>query len=307
MDKLRELQLNLLELLKEFQTICRENDLSYFPIDGTLLGLIRHKGFIPWDDDVDIGMPRNDFEALVAILMDRLPDKMHYRYYKVMDDKAKDIQYGIRLYSNKAQVKSNFYGHEEIEDINIDIFPIDGMPDGKLRYEIHKAKLLIIKAITKLSQITYVRTFMKRPLLERILIQSGRIFRLDKVLNTKKWYARLDCQMKKYPYDMAKIVGVFWSDYRFHEMVPRICYEPAKMCEFEDIEMPCPAKPELILQQLYGEWQKPPKEGAKQKHPIEIYNSTWSIWGGVIHSLGFSTSFLPKAWWRLRFNGRATA
>ncbi len=280
MNDLRDLQLELLEVIKQFQTICERNELSYFPIDGTLLGLVRHQGFIPWDDDVDIGMPRNDFEKLAVILENNLPKEMHYRYYKEMDFNAKDIQYGIRLYSKKAQVKANFYGHEEIEDVNIDIFPIDGMPDGRLRYKIYQFELLVLKAITKLSQITSIRTFVKRPPVERLLIQMGKILRLDKVLNTKKWYARLDRALQKYPYETAKVVGVFWSDYRFNEMVPKTCYEPAHMQKFEDVEMPCPANPQQILQQLYGDWQHPPKEGPKQKHPITIYHPSVKSGGG---------------------------
>lgn len=280
MDTLRELQLGLLDVLKAFQNICKENELAFFPIDGTLLGMVRHGGFIPWDDDVDIGMPRSDFEKLAKLLAESLPDGMHYRYYKVMDDNAKDIQYGIRLYSNKVQTKTNFYGQEEIEDINIDIFPIDGMPNGKFSYKLHKAKLLATKAITKLSQVSNIRTFMKRPPLESFLIQAGKIVRLDKLLNTKKWYGRMDRLLQKYPYDTAEVVGVFWSDYRFNEMVPKECYEPAEMQTFEDIEMPCPADPKRILHQLYGDWQHPPKEGAKQKHPIELYKPSANTGGG---------------------------
>ena len=271
MDDLRKLQMELLDVLKEFQAICQTNNLSYFPIDGTLLGLVRHEGFIPWDDDIDIGMPRKDFERMTKVLSCKLPKEMYYRYYKIMDSHAKDMQYGVRLYSKKAQIKTNFYNKEEIEDINIDIFPIDGMPDGKVRYWLYQKELLIVKAITKLSQINYIRTFVKRSPLEKFLIKFGKTIRLDKVLDTKKWYSRLDRLLQKYPYESAKIVGVFWSDYRFNEMVPKICYEPAQMRKFEDTEMPCPANPEQILQQLYGDWQHPPKDGAKQKHPVSIY------------------------------------
>ncbi len=280
MDNLRELHAELLDVLKQYQMICKKNALRYFPIDGTLLGLVRHAGFIPWDDDIDIGMPRKDFEKLAGILEGGLPQGMYSRYYKTMDSKAKDIQYGIRLYSRKAQLKTNFYDREEIEDINIDIFPIDGVPEGKIRYKLYKAQLLAIKAITKLSQVSNIRTFMKRPPLEDALIRIGKALHLDRILNTKKWYGRLDRTLQKYPYETAKVVGVFWSDYRFNEMVPKACYEPAQMLAFEDTEMPCPANPQKILQQLYGDWQHPPKEGAKQKHPITLYRSSENSRGG---------------------------
>lgn len=67
MQSLRDLQLKELEILKAFLEICKKNNLRYFMLGGTFLGAIRHKGFIPWDDDIDIGMPRSDYENLFCL------------------------------------------------------------------------------------------------------------------------------------------------------------------------------------------------------------------------------------------------
>lgn len=67
---LRKLQLAELNIIKLFMEICRKENLRYFMIGGTMLGAIRHKGFIPWDDDVDIGMPREDYDRLFELLKD---------------------------------------------------------------------------------------------------------------------------------------------------------------------------------------------------------------------------------------------
>lgn len=270
MDKLRELQLSILQVLYVFKDICDKYGLRYFPADGTLLGVVRHQGFIPWDDDVDISMPRNDFEKLPEVLNKELPDDMYYKYFKHMDDNAKNIQYGIRIYSSKVQTKTCFYGEEIIEDVNIDVFPLDGMPKSRLINKIHQLELLTIKAITKLSQIDNVRTFMKRSLFDATVIKFGKIIRLDKILNTKRWYYRLDNALKRYSYDNSDLVCIFWSDYRFNEMVPKSWYEPSMTKKFEETYLPCPVKAEQILERLYGDWKNPPPEGPKQKHPIEL-------------------------------------
>lgn len=269
-QKLRKLQLCILQVLYKYVEICEKNHLRYFPEDGTLLGLVRHGAFIPWDDDVDMVMPRYDFERLPAILDKELPNGMYYSYFKKADKNDKNILYGIRIFSSAAKVKTCFYNEEMIEDVNIDIFPLDGMPEGKLKNKIHQLRLLTIKAILKLSQIKNVRTFVKRPLFDTIVIRVGQVIRLDRMLNTKKWYDRLDRTLKKYDYESSNLVCQFWSDYRFKEMVPKSYYEPSILKKFEEINLPCPAKAELILEQIYGDWRKPPKEGKKQKHPIEL-------------------------------------
>lgn len=71
MDKLRKLQLVEIDLLKEFIGICKENNLRYYMLGGTLLGAVRHKGFIPWDDDIDVGMPRKDYKKFLQIVKEK--------------------------------------------------------------------------------------------------------------------------------------------------------------------------------------------------------------------------------------------
>ena len=81
-NELRRLQLVELDILKEFLRICDKYHLRYYALGGTLLGAVRHKGFIPWDDDVDIGMPRPDFCRFEQVIEKELPDYFHYLSYK---------------------------------------------------------------------------------------------------------------------------------------------------------------------------------------------------------------------------------
>ena len=74
MNKVREIQLGELSLLKSFIAICSKYNLRYYALGGTLLGAVRHKGFIPWDDDMDLGMPRKDYETFLFICNKELPE-----------------------------------------------------------------------------------------------------------------------------------------------------------------------------------------------------------------------------------------
>lgn len=76
-DYLRNLHSTMIEILDEFDRICNKHNLTYFLIGGTLLGAVRHKGFIPWDDDMDLAMPREDYEKFINVYYKELNDKYY--------------------------------------------------------------------------------------------------------------------------------------------------------------------------------------------------------------------------------------
>ena len=110
-----------------FQKICTEEKLRYFMIGGTMLGAIRHKRLHPWDDDVDFGMPREDYDRPITLLTDgkRLPENYGFNYKTSADY----LRYFSRIVDKRVLVY-NDSGNEEItEQAWIDIFPLDGMPN----------------------------------------------------------------------------------------------------------------------------------------------------------------------------------
>ncbi len=127
-----EIHSALLGILTEFDRVCRENDLRYSLSHGTLLGAVRHHGFIPWDDDMDVVMPRPDYEKFYELvhagkiklgehfsLTDDRGKKALYPFYKLMDDR-----YAIKPWS-----------HKEVPYLYLDVFPIDGAPEGEKAIE----------------------------------------------------------------------------------------------------------------------------------------------------------------------------
>lgn len=123
---LKEIHSALLEILVEFDRVCRENDLKYTLDYGTLLGAVRHKGFIPWDDDVDVSMPRSDYEKFYALVTSgKIKLKDHF---EISSDRGKNAVYPfLKLMDKRYKLKC--YSHVEVPYLYMDIFPIDGVPD----------------------------------------------------------------------------------------------------------------------------------------------------------------------------------
>ena len=103
-SELRKLQMVTLDIIKLFADICEKHNLKYFMVGGTMLGAIRHKGFIPWDDDVDMGMPRPDYERFMKIVHKELPEGYSFLNYKQNKEYKR---YFSRIVNNNVKIYNN--------------------------------------------------------------------------------------------------------------------------------------------------------------------------------------------------------
>ncbi len=131
---LRKLQLVELDILKLFSEICEKHGLRYYLVGGTMLGAVRHEGFIPWDDDVDVGMPRPDYEKLLTIVREELPDGYDFLHYKQNEEYKR---YFSRLVNRNVKIHNASNTKLIVENAWVDIFPFDGMPSGNLMQKVH--------------------------------------------------------------------------------------------------------------------------------------------------------------------------
>ncbi len=142
LENMHKIQLNM---LIEFDKICRRNNIKYILDAGTLLGAVRHQGFIPWDDDIDVRMLRDDYEKFCVVANKELPETMFFQNYK--NDKGYPWMYSkIRMKGTKAvRIGQDRLNMEE--GIYMDIFPCDGVPDDNKKKKKHNRLAKIYRKI----------------------------------------------------------------------------------------------------------------------------------------------------------------
>lgn len=263
---LRQLQLEELKILKETIKLCEKYNLSYFVLGGTFLGAVRHKGFIPWDDDIDIGMPRADYERFISIAKSELNYPYEVRHFSI--DKSYK-HYFTKLINKKIIIVREDASKNIEQNIWIDIFPLDGMPNNFFVRKLHMLKLLFHRLLLQYSKIeTGINIKKKRSIFEFLLIKIGFICTKVFSFNTEKQLYKIDALLKKYDYEKSSYVVNFMGAYKFKEMFPKSYYQAAVLYDFEDIKVYGSPEYDKILTQMYGAYLTPPKESQRFSHSI---------------------------------------
>lgn len=139
----RKLQDTILIIAKEIDKICKENNIDYFMDGGTQLGAIRHRGFIPWDDDFDIGMKRIEYDRFINVCQQSLNKKKFHL------ETEEDIGYGFafaKIHLKGTEIIENFSKNANVDHgIFVDIFPYDNIPDSDLKRTLFLAENHILK------------------------------------------------------------------------------------------------------------------------------------------------------------------
>lgn len=254
---LREAQLIMLDVLKEVHRICEKHSIKYFLSDGTLLGAVRHKGFIPWDDDLDISMLREDYDKFLTVAEKELSQEFFLQTF--------DTDPNYKLYHIPVKVRHNSSLFiEEDEDnkkyhqgIYIDIFPIDRVPDSKTKFLI-QSRISWLLLIMKMKIST--RDFPSLNFFARTFVQIlgfGISYKLIKkiLFSTFKWNKESKSNLYYHGVDLLWH-NIFKAEHLF----------PLKKIKFEDSEFWVPNKPEEILTIMYGDFMKLPPEDKRQYH-----------------------------------------
>lgn len=268
MDNLRRLQLAEKEILRSVTEFCSEHGLRYVVMGGTLLGAVRHGGFIPWDDDVDIAMPRSDYERFLTLAKSRyngIDTPFNVLNYK---EDVDHIYYFTRVVDKRVTLIDKSSVKEKTQFAWIDVFPLDGMPKNALARALHKISLLHARLMFQYSRfddIVSVKT-QKRPLHEKLLIAIGKIFNVQKIISNKKALMRLDKRLKKYPFELSEYAVNFMGAGKFKEMHKRSLYEDVVSYKFEDLTVNGVRNSHEWLTAMYGDYMTLPNEKDRNKH-----------------------------------------
>lgn len=271
MDKiiLRKVQLIQLEIAKEIKRICEENGINYFLDSGTLLGAVRHKGFIPWDDDLDIGMLRNDYEKFLQIA----PGQLKENYFLQTWDTDKNYP----LPFAKIRKKGTVYIEQVAEYSNanngiyIDIFPYDVFPIKKMQ-QIKQGFFIELYRRIMLIKLNYYPWMAKKTFIDKLKTCMAYlpILMVSIFLNIKKIKQKYDYIMKIYNNKKTDFLYEQAGASRYGKwVIPTDCFNAFINLTFVDTEFSCPSNFDKYLKTVYGNYmQLPPIEERENRHNI---------------------------------------
>lgn len=262
---LEELHRYNLAALKAFDDFCKKHNLTWFAIGGTLLGAVRHGGFIPWDDDVDVAMPRADYDKLVALAKE-FPKPFvleEYRYNKEFQSYfAKLRSEEIELFETVTESSDKRRGYL------VDIMPLDGTPDHPLLRKLYFAKMMLLRFLCGAANV-YTGILTSRPKWEQMVLKVCRVLRLYKVVTRERVYRCMDRAFHKQNVEKAKYIGTIIGAYKTREIVPATYFglseEPVYL-EFEDMPVRAPKQYEEYLTHMYGGYKNLPPESKRKVH-----------------------------------------
>ncbi len=268
MENLSDVQKVILNIVKQVYRYLDENHMEYYMLGGTLLGAVRHQGFIPWDDDIDLGIPRDLYERFLKEIGDYLPEYMTLRTWQ---DDSDHHYYFSRIVDTRYAMRRKGSLVEREEEVWIDIFPLDGMPNNPLIRRWHMLRLLAVRAMYHIS--TFDRVNLKRPnrpLSERIIIKFVQATGFGRKTDTRRWLAGMDRLLKRYSLKRSKYIVNFMGQYKFKEMFPKSYYGEGKLYPFEDMELMGPVNYDAVLTRMYGDYMTPPADAEKNAHAAEL-------------------------------------
>lgn len=253
---LEEIKKIELELLSYVDSVCKKENIRYFLCGGTLLGAVRHKGFIPWDDDIDIVMPRPDYERLI----DLLDNNENYKLFSARDD---NYYYNFGKLADKRTCLTES-GIREIEGmgVHIDIFPMDGMPEDEKECKSHFRMLdrqrhritafSMLRPRIRKNVVCYIRNYCKFLATQNRSLQDEQKKYLNNAL--------------KYSYDDASRVFISGGAYKQKDIIPKIWFRDCVLLEFEGKQFAVPSDYGQYLRQLYGDYMQLPPVEARVPH-----------------------------------------
>ncbi len=256
-EELRSRQVRVLNQVVDF---CEEQGLRYFLCGGTLLGAVRHKGYIPWDDDIDIMMPREDYDKLIfnfkvdglTMFSSRVRGDYYYPFAKVSDDETV-------IYEHMFLGQSEYYG------VNIDVFPIDSFPNDHKEQKKFLRRMYWLRKLLRQKRVKRTGVFIDDTLrkIGRFLMKRYSVQVLSNLI--AKHATTYNDQDTDYR-------GIIVWGYGSKEVCRTQVFEGDTKVEFEGKEYNAPAGYKEYLSTVYGDYmQLPPLEKQKRPHIFKAF------------------------------------
>lgn len=255
----QELKAVLKEMFAWFHGFCQAHQLRYYMLGGTMLGAVRHGGFIPWDDDVDVGMPREDLRRLRQLMR----EESQTRYVlETPDDANADFFYPYgKLYDTRTTLTENTRVPVK-RGVYLDIFPLDGAGDTKEEaiafFRPIKRRLALLLTVT--TGIRAGRKFYKNAAV--VLLRAVPRW----IIDPRKLLLDIQRRCGEKPFSRCDWIANFCGAYWEREIMPRAVFGEPKEYAFEDMTAYGVSDPETYLTLLYGDWRALPPEDKRKSH-----------------------------------------
>lgn len=260
LDELKKIQLEILDVVHHF---CQENGITYFLSSGSLIGAVRHKGYIPWDDDIDLYMPRKDYDRFVSAF--NMDNRQRYRVVSLLTDENCTL-----AFAKVERTDTRIIEHVDYPmalGINIDVFPVDGVPDDLEERTKYFAKIQWFRNELVLKDVSL--DFKRRGLIKNIILLLGKLFLFHKSM--RHLAEQLDMSIDKVNSDSQYVCNLVMGN-GINSVFTREAINDSTDVEFEGKFYKTMRGYEEYLTKTYGNYmQLPPIEKRVSHHVFTAY------------------------------------
>ena len=264
------IQKKLIPMFAWFHEFCVNNGLRYYALGGTMLGAVRHKGFIPWDDDIDVGMPRKDYDKFLKLCKGK---KINNYEVECNEKDSTDFFYGYAKIYDTTTTLIEHSRYNIKRGIFIDLFPLDGAGNEK------KEALKLHKPVYWRYQLLMAKTCAFNR--NRAWYKNAAVLlcRFIPGPNNNRLLSQIDKLCKKYKFDDCKYVANMLGNWGEREIVEKRVMGMPRLYQFENIQIFGVENYDVYLTKLYGNWRDlPPKEKQITHHDYVYLNLNQSFY-----------------------------
>ena len=257
-----EIQSVELSILDAFSSFCKKNDLKFMLCGGTLLGAIRHKGFIPWDDDIDVCMPRPDYERLLDMTVRSNSESIEGRYIFAAPENG-FVRPFCKLIDSNTEVQEQFTGSSDgMNGLWIDILPLDGLPsDYDELVSIYRKRAFLGRC----NALCYARIGGGKSLFKRVLKPLPKA--ICRAIGPEYFTRRIEQLCFRHPYETSEYVGVLSNGlYGAGERMRKTGVEKTVLVDFEGSRYPAMSCWDEYLSGIYGDYMQLPPAEKRETH-----------------------------------------